>query len=391
MARSIAMQQNFPHSMSPQPNLDEQALQDFVATLRKHLATRVAAGLPAVYERQVLPAFRAEYQREPADRHEVRRAMTQNGYHQFWSALQRRSQELMWDTVIDTVERQLPALIARAGAEAPAQGSLQLDPDLQIPRYHTALDIHLQPGGYHTDFAADDVAAGAIYDAALPIYLAGALGTHNDLLGRLLLGYLREQWPAFRPTRILDMGCAIGNSTVPWARGFPEAEMHAIDVGAPVLRYAHARAAALGAPIHFSQRNAEQTGFPDESFDLIVSHIMLHETSSKALPRILAECHRLLRPGGLMLHMEIPRGNTAFEQFMYEWETYNNNETFSGYLTGLDLAQLATRAGFASDECRVEAARLGMQAEQRNYGQQEFAWPILVGEKRTQTSSRRSA
>ena len=54
----------------------------------------------------------------------------------------------------------------------------------------------------------------------------------------------------------------------------------------------------MGAAIHFSQQNAEKTDFADGSFDLIVSHIFLHETSRTAVDNILAECRRLLKPGG---------------------------------------------------------------------------------------------
>src|SRR5205807_7337786 len=86
-------------------------------------------------------------------------------------------------------------------------------------------------------------------------------------------------------------------STLPYVDAYPEAEVHAIDVAAPMLRYAHARAEALGRRVHFSQQNAESTNFRDESFDLIVSHILLHETSAKAVRNIVRECHRLLRKG----------------------------------------------------------------------------------------------
>lgn len=372
-----------PHAMLPEGSHDEIAAQDFVATLRRHLAARVAPGVAQVYERRALPRFRAEHQRDPSDRHEVRRLMATDGYYQFWSALQRRSQEMMWESVIEPVERSHDELVERAqrlAADA-ACGSLRLDAALQIPRYHTAVDIHLQPGGYHSDFCADDVAAGVIYDTALPIYLGGALGARNDVLGQILVNYLRSRFPGLAPRRILDMGCAIGNCTVPWADAFPEAEVHGIDVGAPVLRYAHARASALGVPVHFSQQNAEATDFADGSFDLVISHIMLHETSAKALPRILAESRRLLAPGGLMLHLEIPRGGTPFEQFMFDWETYNNNETFAGFMTGLDLPALACRAGFAAEHCRIERGGMDMHTGQKNYGDHEFTFPILVGEK----------
>jgi ubiquinone/menaquinone biosynthesis C-methylase UbiE len=194
------------------------------------------------------------------------------------------------------------------------------------------------------------------------------------------VAFLREQHPERSPRRILDMGCAIGNSTLQWARAFPKAEVHAIDVGAPVLRYAHSRAQSLGVPVHFSQQNAERTDFEAGSFDLVVSHIMLHETSKSALQNILKECLRLLAPGGLMLHLEIPRGKTVMEKFMHNWESYNNNETFCRYMTEIDLAACAVKAGFAPHKARVAEFVPRMAVSQMNYTE-HFFWKILVGER----------
>lgn len=378
------------HALLPTPQHDEQARQDFVGALRGHLSGRVMPGNYQLFERRVAPLFAAEHGRAPADEQEIREWMTREPYYQFWSALQRRSQELLWESVIDPTEREWSKLIHRArskaGAKASARtnarkrGSLRLDAALTVPRYHAAADIHLQPGGYHTDFTADDVAAGAIYDKGINLYMGGALGAENDLMGNTLLAYLRERHPSRHPKRILDLGCAIGNSTVVWAKAFPKAEVHGIDVGAPVLRYAHARAESLGARIHFSQQNAERTDFCDHSFDLVTSHIMLHETSKSALLRILAECRRLLKPGGLMLHLEIPRGRTPIEQFMHNWESYNNNETFSRYMTRIDLTAEARGAGFTAEEVALEEFVPTMDVTQMNYTE-HFVWNILVADK----------
>jgi ubiquinone/menaquinone biosynthesis C-methylase UbiE len=370
------------HSMVPQTTHDEQARQDFVSALRGHLSGRLMPGAYQVYAARVEPEFRSKHGRSPRNEHEVRQAMTQDPYYQFWSAMQRRSQELMWESVIDPTERQLPALIDRArklgkSGRGRCGGTLRLDPHLTVPRYHTAVDIHLQPGGYHTDFTADDVAAGAVYDKGINLYMGGALGEENNLMGDTLLAYVREKHPSLKPRSILDLGCAIGNSTVVWARAFSKARVHGIDVGAPVLRYAHARAQALGVPVDFSQQNAEGTDFADGSFDLVLSHIVLHETSKSALSRVLAECRRLLRPGGLMLHLEIPRGRTDIEKFMHNWESYNNNETFSRYMTDLDLRAEAIKAGFAADAALVDEFAPKLEVSQMNYAE-HFFWKILA-------------
>src|SRR3546814_8487017 len=86
---------------------------------------------------------------------------------------------------------------------------------------------------------------------------------------------------------------------------------------------------SLGKAVHFRQANAEHAPYGDGSFDLVVSHILLHELSCGALDRVLAECHRLLRPGGIMLHVEVPiRRKDPLDQFLWNWDTTNNNEPF---------------------------------------------------------------
>lgn len=339
------------HDLLPRANHDELARQDFVHSLKLHLATRVAPGNKHVYERRAKPRFEQQAQRPPKDRHEVRHVMQDEPYYQTWSALQRTSQEMMWEAVEVSVTRQLPALVARASQPAKPLGSLRLDPDLAIPAYHTAVDIHCQPGGYHTEGGPDDVAAGAVYDRAVYIYAMRRLGALNDDMGQSVVAYLQHRQPDFRPARILDMGCTVGHSTLPYADAYPAAELCAIDVGAPVLRYAHARAEALGKRVHFSQQNAERTSFADASFDLIVSHILLHETSSRALRNIVRESYRLLAPGGLMIHQEVPQyhGLDPYQAFVLDWDTYNNNEPFWGTLRDSDLTAIAREAGFAEE------------------------------------------
>jgi 2-polyprenyl-3-methyl-5-hydroxy-6-metoxy-1,4-benzoquinol methylase len=372
------------HDMLPAVSHDEAARQQFVGALRAYLSGRVMPGNYELYGREIEPRFIREHGRAPVDRNEIRPLMTAHPYYQFWSALQRRSQEMLWQSCIEPTERQLPELIERYRRyrdSAERRGSLRLDPSLPMPRYLTQHDIHSQPGAYHTEQAEDDVAAGAIYEAGLQMYIAGGWGAFVEAQGQASLECFRRHWPEHRPARMLDMGCTVGNGTRPWALAFPAAEVHAIDVAAPILRYAHARAEALGVAIHFSQQNAEATDFPDGSFDLVTSHIMLHETSRKALPRILAESLRLLRPGGIMWHIDIPRGQTTIQKFMHDWESYNNNESFARFMTDLDLAALAEQAGWPAGSVRMEKLVAPLGLAQKNYTTGEYAFRIVTGKK----------
>jgi SAM-dependent methyltransferase len=351
------------HAALPKTTTEESSRLEFVKRLKFHLATKVAPGNRLAYEVKVLPRLRTEAGREPADHHEVRRGMADEPYFRFWSALQRNSQEMMWKASQLPIERHSAAGGAAAtgttnaagatGAAGPAAaglplGTLKLDPALEIPRYHRAVDIHCMPGGYHTEFTADDASNGGVYDRAVHVYAMGRMGPLNSDIGDSTIAYLKEKFPGLRPLRILDLGCTVGHSTLPYVDAYPGSEVYAIDVGAPVLRYAHARAEALGRKVHFSQQNAEKTNFPDGYFDLIVSHILVHETSKVAIRNIMRECRRLLGNGGIVIHTETPpyRQLAPFDAFMLDWDTRNNNEPFWGASHEIEPAQIALEAGF---------------------------------------------
>lgn len=385
------MSEQFQHPMLIERTADENARQNFVKSLKVHIATKVAPGNKVAWEHRGKQEFRRKFGRDAKTRHDVRKVMEKDPYYQMWSSLLRTSQELMWDTVGESVERQLPDLVSKSKkfGNGHAKGSLRLDPDMKIPPYHTAVDIHCQPGGYHTELTDDDVYAGALYDRAVYIYAMGRMGESNQDMGATVISYLKQHHPDFQPKRILDMGCSVGHSTLPYADAFPEAEIHGIDIGAPMLRYAHARAEALGKAVHFSQQNAEKTDFPDGHFDLIVSHILLHETSNKALENIFKEAHRLLRPGGLMLHAEVPQYDhmPPFDQFLLDWDTRYNNEPFWGTVHDKNVEQAVTAAGFKKNNVIQHMQPMATTAKNRtdNFKGGDFGgggqWFILGGRK----------
>ena len=355
------------HAMLVDTNHDELSSQNFVAALKSHISSHVTGGSRTVYERRIKPRF------APKTRHDVRKSLATDTHYQMASALKRTAQEMMWDSVGMCVERQLPDLIARAAPKARERGTLRLNPDLVVPRYHTAVDIHCMPGGYHSEITGDDVYAGALYDRSIYLFSMGLRGELNDDFGQSLVSWVKRSYPAFQPKRILDMGCSVGHGTLPWVDGFPQAEVHALDVGAPMLRYAHARAEALGKTVHFSQQNAEATDYPDASFDLVVSQIILHETSNRALPNILRECHRLLKPGGLMVHIDGVDWKTLdpYDAAVPDWDTYYNNEPFIGPMHDLDLPALTARAGFSRDKVIYTTAP-SARRERENQGRVEL-------------------
>ena len=362
------------HAMLVDADHDDAARQQFATGLKSYLSAIVGNGTKVIYDNRVKPAFRKSTGRIPATRHEVRKALSTDPYYQAASALKRTAQEIMWDAVGGPVERDWSDLKVRAQRQKWARSTLRLSPDLATPPYHTAVDIHCMPGGYHSELGPDDLFAGALYDRGIYLFSMGLRGDLNDDFGQSLVRWVRHSHPDLAPLRILDMGCSVGHGTLPWAAAYPLAELHAIDVGAPMLRYAQARANALDVTVHFSQQNAEHTDFADASFDLIISQIIIHETSRRALPNILRECRRLLKPGGLMVHMDGVdwTGLDPYEAFVSDWDTYFNNEPFIGTLHDLDLPRLAAQAGFATGKIIFGTARSALR-DTENKSREELA------------------
>jgi hypothetical protein len=88
--------------------------------------------------------------------------------------------------------------------------------------------------------------------------------------------------------------------------------------------------------------------------------MFLHELSAQAMPRLLSECYRVLKPGGLILHVEQPQYSASmplFEQFMRDWDAFNNNEPFWSAMHGQDLKDVMARSGFAKDSQFVVGVR----------------------------------
>ncbi len=367
------------HAMLPETTHDESSRQEFVKSFKQYVQNKMLPNLHPAYSAQVAE-FEKEHNRLPKDRREIRSIMVNDPAFRTYASANRVSQELQWESVLTSIERQLPELNAKAKELSAASGAeLLIDPDFETPRYITSLDIHCMPGGYAGEVCEDDVSTGALYDRGVYLYAMGYMGPHNDDLGRSVGNYIKRNLAGFTPTKILDMGCTVGHSTLPFKEAFPEAEVTGIDVAAPQLRYAHARAQAMGAEVSFQQRDAAHTGYEDNSFDLIVSHILLHETSGKAMPQIFKECHRILKPGGVMIHADLPPFDHSdlFSEFILDNETYYNNEPFWGPMRDMDQIQLAINAGFAADQVSFDQAPMAIlefaAAQEKGYEEEAVA------------------
>jgi SAM-dependent methyltransferase len=339
------------HAVMPRTGHDDHARLNFLAGMNAFLSGALAPGLRLTYERRARPGFEKRHDRLPETAVEVRDAMTREPIYQSWAALRRNTQEMSQQAARAAALKDLPAVTAAAQTHNAGKNTLALDAATPLPAYLAGVDNHLMPGSYYTEVSADDVAAGASYELSLFPVAMGSLGAKGDAAGRTAVRWVRTQFPQFQPKRILDLGAGIGGNTLPLADAFPDAEVVAFDAAAPMLRYGHARAQAMGyGSVRFVQGTIEALDpAVHGTFDWVHSSIVWHETSTRALQDGLRRVHAVMTAGALTTHIEQPNftpETPVFDQFMRNWDAWYNNEPFWTKLHSLDMIEVMAAAGF---------------------------------------------
>jgi hypothetical protein len=67
----------------------------------------------------------------------------------------------------------------------------------------------------------------------------------------------------------------------------------------------------------------------------------------------MAEAYRVLRPGGMLINMELPPNQALqpYDQFYLDWDSYYNMEPYYRTYRDQDPVKLLQGAGFAADDC----------------------------------------
>jgi len=161
--------------------------------------------------------------------------------------------------------------------------------DVTIPAYYSSQNFHGIEKGYLNPGAA------VSYDPVTQYVLP----PNETLVRQGLLDRIRV-----KPRRILDLGCGTGSTTLMLKQAFTQAQVIGLDLSPYMLVRAEDKANKAGLDIQWRHGNAEHTGFPDASFDLVTASLLFHETPPAVTQAILLECFRLLTVGGEVLILD---------------------------------------------------------------------------------------
>jgi SAM-dependent methyltransferase len=96
---------------------------------------------------------------------------------------------------------------------------------------------------------------------------------------------------------VLEVGCGAGVDLARFAKG--RARVTGVDLAASAIELARANFAQQGLQGEFHVADGEELPFPDAAYDLVYAHGVVQYTADPR--RLVAECHRVLKPGGLAI------------------------------------------------------------------------------------------
>jgi len=241
--------------------------------------------------------------------------------------------ERAFDDVFPELETDLTAL-----HNGPAR--LHLDPDFKAPAYWKGVDFHRTEGGWDGHPFAGYIHAEIIHRKIVDAGYPGGIFAQRRKVA--------ERAPKSNYSKILDMGCSTAHFTQSLQETYPGAHITGVDLSPRTLEHAYRVANAHGWNWDLYQRAAEDTGFEDQSFDLVASFILLHEVPAETIEAIFAEAFRVLESGGDMIMSDVTR--YADLDKLAAWKV-DQNAKYGGEphwreSASADLGAIAKKVGF---------------------------------------------
>lgn len=103
---------------------------------------------------------------------------------------------------------------------------------------------------------------------------------------------------------VLDVGSGTGTFAILMQCAFPHAQVTGLDGDPQIIEIARSKAAQAGLDIRFSEAMSFAMPYPDRSFDVVVTTLMLHHLSKQAKQDTAREMFRVLRPGGALFGID---------------------------------------------------------------------------------------
>ena len=128
---------------------------------------------------------------------------------------------------------------------------------------------------------------------------------------------------------VLDLGCGTGTLAIMIKRAVPGANVVGLDADPDMLKVARYKSVRGNAPVTFDTGMTYDLPYPDESFDRVLSSIMIHHLKTPDKKRTAREVFRVLKPGGQLHIIDFGKPVTWYGKilgpFLHGFEEANDN------------------------------------------------------------------
>jgi ubiquinone/menaquinone biosynthesis C-methylase UbiE len=144
---------------------------------------------------------------------------------------------------------------------------------------------------------------------------------------------------------VLDVGCGTGGVTLPAkVRVGKHGVVAGIDPSPEMIAVARRKASRAGLEIDFRVGVIESLPFPDGTFDVVTSSLMMHHLPEHVRVKGLAEIKRVLKPTGRLLIADMTRPGTSFHERLFRSLVLHHGHVMQFGIE--DLPGLLKAAGF---------------------------------------------
>lgn len=145
--------------------------------------------------------------------------------------------------------------------------------------------------------------------------------------------------------KVLDVGCGTGGVTLPAKQRVGKSGQAAgIDPAPEMIAVARKKAARAGLEIDFRVGVIESLPYPDASFDVVTSSLMMHHLPNEVQVQGLAEIRRVLKPGGRIFIADMLRLSKSLHDRLFATLTLHGGRVKRFGIQ--DLSKTMEAAGF---------------------------------------------